>query len=380
MKALRVSLLALGLGAAALGCDPQVGPDYEGESVFSLGGELLLEGDSRGLVPALALWLPETNELAIVDVEVSGSFPASFRLDVMTPPPPEGIVEFDGKMLAAAAVVVVPKDHPAKYSASELPRQGYARSCLDDACELKRYACQGEACYEQDLQCRPFDACEVIDETGDPSLTTDPSAKYSSERSDDARDHYLTIERACVDGGQCHEVTKRCPLHPDYTGIEDFYPPDVTDCRVVAERGDPALAKPSAIDEAVDGYNLLYAPRAVTFNDVDSLSRLDLERGYNLVRRVEAVDDATWSASLRCQEAAVRRAKLELDRRYGTAIAETQGRSALGLAPTQQQELEALMFAEAAGCPAGLRYEVVAHPETAGLELRMGPRSRSGVY
>jgi hypothetical protein len=380
MKSLKLPIVALGLGAAALGCDSQVGPEFEGESLLSLGGELVLNEESRDLVPALAFWLPKTQELAVADVEVSGSFPANFRLDVLTPPPDGALVDFHGQTFAPAAIVVVPKDHPATYPVSALPRQSYDWSCLEDVCEVERYACLGESCFEQELECKPFDPCEVIEETGDPSLATDPSANPSIVLSDDASDHHIVIERDCVDGGACHEVARRCPLPPKYSGIEDYYPPNVIDCKVTAERGDPALAKGSSLDEAVEGYSILYAPRSVTFNDLDSLSRLEFKQGYNLVRTVEADDDKTWLSSIRCQEAAVQRAKLELDRRHGTATAGTQDRDGLGLGPTEQQELEELMFAEAKNCPAGLRYEIVANPQTAGLELHMGPRRSGGSF
>jgi hypothetical protein len=380
MKSLKLPILALGLGAAALGCDSQVGPEFEGESQFSLGGELVLGEDSRDLVPALGFWLPKTNEIAIVDVEVSGSFPANFRLDVLTAPPEGALVDFNGSMVAPGGIVVVPKDHPARYPLSTLATHGYGLGCRQDVCEVERHVCVGESCFEQDLECKPFDPCQVLEETGDPNLATDPSAEPSTVRSEDASDHRIVIERACVDSGACHEVAKRCPLPPKYSGIEDYYPPNVIDCKVIAERGDPALLKPSYLDDAVEGVAIFYAPRPLTLNFIDTLSQTHIKQGYNLVKLVDPADDNAWLANIRCQEAAVHRAKLELDRRHGTATAGTQGRDGLGLDPMQQQELDELMLAEAKDCAAGVRIETVAKPETAGLKLHKGPRSSAGPF
>jgi hypothetical protein len=381
MKSLKLPIFALGLGVATLGCDSQVGPEFEGESLLSLGGELVLNENSRDLVPALAFWLRKTEEIAIVDVEVSGSFPANFRLDVLTPPPEGALVDPNGLGFSAiGSIVVVPKDHPATYPMSSLAAHGYGLSCGQDVCELERHACVGESCFEQDLECKPFDPCQVLEETGDPNLATDPSAQRSTVYSEDASDHHIVMERTCVDSGACYEVAKRCPLDPPYTSIDDYYPTEVTNCKVIAERGDRALAKPSSLDDAVEGYAIFYAPRPVTLVFIDSLSHTDLEQGYNLVRLVDAADDKTWLANIRCQEAAEQRAKLELDSRHGTMTAGTDGRAYLGLGDAEQRELEELMLAEAKDCPPGVRIETVANPEAAGLKLRMGPRSSSGPF
>jgi hypothetical protein len=370
MKSLNLLFLA-GIGAAALGCDSQVGPEFEGESQFSLGGELVLGENSRELVPALAFWLPKTNEFAIVDVDVTGSFPANFRLDVLAPPPAGALFDYRGAKVAPAELVVVPKDHPRTYPFSS---HGVSISCAQDKCTVQRSACTGDNCFEQDLECKPFDPCTLISETGNPNLATESSARSSDFRQCGS-DHCISMTRACVDSGECHEVVKSCPLDREYREFEDLLPNEVTDCTVTAERGDKAWAKRLPIDEAVADHDIIYVSDPVELTDNHPALKLKLERGYNLVRVVDAADDETWVASIRCEQQAEQRARLAFDRKHGTMTASAD--SLVDLDSAQLDELTELVLAEAKDCPRGLTAEVVANPETANLKLRMGPRSSS---
>lgn len=374
MKSLKLPLFALGIGVATLGCDSQVGPEFEGESQFSLGGELVLGEDSRDLVPALAFWLPKTNEFAIVDVEVSGSFPANFRIDVLAPPPAGALLDVRGVKAAPARLVVVPKDHPATYPYA---MHGQDVQCTPDKCVVRRSACTQDNCFEQDLECKPFDPCTLISETGNPNLA-DTSAPNTDETSYCGNDHCISITRECIDSGECHEVVKSCPLAPEYENIEDYLPNEVTDCTVTAQRGDVAWAKPWPIDQAVADHDIAYVTGPLELTDTSPFARLELEQGYNLVRYVDPADDETWLSSIRCTEEAEHRARVEFDSKHGTMTANSVNEE--GLDEAQYYELAAMMFAEVESCPRGRSAEVVANPETAGLKLRMGPRRSDGPF
>ena len=76
--------------------------------------------------------------------------------------------DFNGSGFAAiGGIVVVPKDHPARYPACTLTSHGYGVSCLQDVCDVDRHAWVGESCFELDLECTPLDPCEVSEASGE---------------------------------------------------------------------------------------------------------------------------------------------------------------------------------------------------------------------
>lgn len=100
MSLLRGSLFVGALLAA--GCDPQVDDDYKGEPLASLQGTIAVadEQPSPGDVSTAVLWhdFAESDSAVVTEpVQVRGSFPAEFSLDLFEPPPETVMVELEGE-------------------------------------------------------------------------------------------------------------------------------------------------------------------------------------------------------------------------------------------------------------------------------------------
>ena len=91
------AVLGVPVLVGALACESQVGEDYEGEVQLSIEGTV--HTDDSGLEPRLAFRAGDG--LALVEGEVTGSFPSQFRFDV-TKPPPEDTLHSDESIPGSA--------------------------------------------------------------------------------------------------------------------------------------------------------------------------------------------------------------------------------------------------------------------------------------
>jgi hypothetical protein len=205
---------ALCLLITASACDNQVDADYQGESMLRIQGSVTIpqEFATTELVPALTFgavsdWQrannprPSGDHQRILDVGVTGEFPASFTLDVFDPPPAEAILEdFPGEPAYAMGYIsAVPPDHPAAITraltgeppSSEDVLPLALRTCLftgacDASCVYSPGACP-PTCYEgssypptdlaichlQAFECHSdpnVDNCAFISASGNPSV------------------------------------------------------------------------------------------------------------------------------------------------------------------------------------------------------------------
>ena len=186
-----IGLSALGIAiAASIGCDARVGEDYRGEVLFRMKGSLVLEEGQLApdSVPALAF--PDfkgQGGMRILDVEAHGEFPASFTIDVMSPPPAEVLVTYPGlPRFASGLITAVPEDHPAEIGASPGTDGGGRTWCENPDntdCYRRIDICNTgtDECYHELARCTPMEWpdtmgpwCEEVDEileqSGDPSI------------------------------------------------------------------------------------------------------------------------------------------------------------------------------------------------------------------
>lgn len=170
---------------ALLGCDRQAPADYSGEPLLSMRGrvELALEHPAEAsLVPALAFRNHESSELRIVDVEVSGEFPAEFALDVYLPPPPSAFVAIsehvDEPEVALGYIAAVTPDHPATIRFAGGEQSGGGGATDGEQVSIAEWCtADGDECYRETTTCpsvdSPREECETSGE-GDPALKQDP--------------------------------------------------------------------------------------------------------------------------------------------------------------------------------------------------------------
>jgi len=167
----KLSLAVLALGAAA--CGQQSGMDYRGEPLFTLRGTVTVPKEFAGedLVPVLFFPLepdPETGGrfIEVLDVDVTGSFPSNFRIDVFDAPPQPALnFAEDLPKFAVGYLAAMSPSHPSRLKVFE----GYP-----DFVELRRYCTADEStCLEQRWSCpdQDFLNCTLLSTSGDPSLT-----------------------------------------------------------------------------------------------------------------------------------------------------------------------------------------------------------------
>lgn len=200
------------LMAALGGCSAQATTDYQGDPLFTMTGRVELQLSTpatQDLVPTLAFMSPEGSEIRFVEAEVSGEFPASFRVDLYTPPPASVIDGFESQDIPGETrhslgyiVAVSPDRLPVMFYATSL---GFTedQSCDATGCTLTWDATsfdpgrQGTVIsrcpppaepggqYPITLDAAVLGACNVVGRTGDPmfiSWLTDPMfAGASSE-------------------------------------------------------------------------------------------------------------------------------------------------------------------------------------------------------
>jgi hypothetical protein len=184
-------------GALAMGCDAQVSPDYVGEPLLTITGSVSIAGEHRDqeLIPALGFpGLFDGPAVYVMDVQVHGSFPSDFQLDV-SEPPPQGALEHPTlrtkgePKVAVAYITAVTADHPTVvHNYSSVSVTGYLCEDArreDGLCRVKtiqecntiagKYECtvQDEFCPGQDS---PESACVWETGTADPPVSPDAVA------------------------------------------------------------------------------------------------------------------------------------------------------------------------------------------------------------
>lgn len=110
--ALLASLLPLGA------CDPLTGPDYPGEPMLTLSGEVssaLEAGEAPDGIRVAIVWVAgeaSGGKFPVADsAEVSGEFPASFTLNVYHPPEEPSLLTLDaGGRVGIGFIVALPED------------------------------------------------------------------------------------------------------------------------------------------------------------------------------------------------------------------------------------------------------------------------------
>jgi hypothetical protein len=178
------------------GCDAKAGSAYQGESLMSLQGRVVIDNSDppAELVPALA-FVDRTATYHILDVEVRGEFPSDFQLDVLDPPPEAAFLaprdsfpdatERDPRYAHGYLSAVAPQ-HPDKVPVVLQSIQGdrcdgpTSRTAEPGApwsvstepgfsCYRQFKACTGDnkECYEKEERCdHNFENCEIVRASG----------------------------------------------------------------------------------------------------------------------------------------------------------------------------------------------------------------------
>jgi hypothetical protein len=187
--------------APLLACDARVGNDYQGESLLTLRGSVVLDENVPGaLVPALAFRGP-MREFHLLDVEVHGQFPAQFRVDVLDPPPDDAMysgsdnfadAKPDEPHFAYAFVAAVAPDHPARVEPVFASSGGIRCGDSADApCERRFETCTEDRseCHERVQQCdAQLDNCRLVSSSGSADFLAEVMKQFAG-----FSDEYLVL-------------------------------------------------------------------------------------------------------------------------------------------------------------------------------------------
>jgi hypothetical protein len=360
----------LSVFCGVLGCQPQAGEGYTGEPLFSLQGQVVLrEADVGDVVPALMFVFGR--EARFVDAEVRGDFPASFRLDVMEPPPSSAFIPKDVFNVpgmkgegAVARIAVVPREHPPNVPQTLFDGSG---ECNDDGtvCTHQEEGCAEDGrCLERTLECIE-EQCPVI-------ASTDPTAvkEFSWTETHSAEcigEACLSVRQFCRPGNDCEREVRKCDLTRTSKTTRIWSRGTYQHCTVIAQSGDPSVAAYENMDFAL-GYWVNYTTEA---NEVPGFGTY--EPGYHLVEEVQPSDE-DWVARLHCEYEAEITALDAYNRAHGTS--HTVPYPVGGdehVEDAVEPEIERLR----AACPTLVRTRHVENPLERELTLRLG-RSSGG--
>jgi hypothetical protein len=278
-----MTIAAAGVLLLHAGCDAKAGDDYQGEPLLSFEGSVRLastqiEGE---LEPAIA-FVPTQSRLEILDVEVRGSFPANFTLDVLAPPAKGALTSARAyireapkeQKLALGYITAVAADHPSEVRMAE--GGGYKYECEGGVTDLSR---SGEAPPEH----------EPEDGVRDP---------WDWER------HILQVRemhRGNNPGAACTEEFFAIAMEPDRTESILYRQISKCDykfesCEIISSQGDPKYLR-SPFEKVAglsSNYLVLYLPGAVEADSpvARAFGGGPLAAGYHLL---EAESDQTWS-------------------------------------------------------------------------------------
>lgn len=325
---MRRNLTHLAAGVAAIsGCAAEVGDGYTGEVLMSLEGEVTA-GPDVDPDHELVLHFRNRDRYYLVDGTTTGEFPSQFRFEVTTPPPEEVYESFSstGRLYYAHAwLMVVPKDHPAKYrelysdfdALEPAGRESFTtdlQHCVDPFGPKPR-----KRCVEQQLSCTVSD-CEVVYEAGPSELL---SSEYGSTNSVSAQDStHCTFEHRCTDAGCARRVW--CCDQPPLTQKEVVWSHGRSNqrvsCDVEGVTGDPELAKYLFYGQVAALDLRIFYSKEDRPPDPAYPRSLHLRKGYNVFRTVESPTFEENLALYNCRADALEQAFGEYNERRGTSI------------------------------------------------------------
>lgn len=272
-------LLAFGtLGLSVAGCEAQVGPDYQGESLFTLQGNVVLAGDGRpDVIPVIAF--AAGFEYAVVDATVRGDFPAQFRLDVMVPPPSGALVPLEGGGSAAFGRVALAPSHHPDYIPVFLSHEVDDCNEAETHCTREVEKCVSEdRCFKRTLSCKR-ELCPIVFESGEPSVEEDvetaivavyPRGEFS-----------YGVAESCSPSAGCHRTIRQCEVAAAGPYAITASGGTLDTCEVLAESGDLSIAQSDLLEHVATDYFVLYLTEATTLERIG-----ELPRGYHLFETV----------------------------------------------------------------------------------------------
>jgi hypothetical protein len=344
--------------APALACDPQVGPTYTGEVLFSLHGDVILaDPDARDLVPALA-FLNDSNEYVLIPGEVQGQFPSGFRMEVTTPPPPSTFIRFapagasppsslKGEV-ALGLITVVPRQYPnlvpmlgASFSDGPFPTASGPWTGQLDQCALSGV----EGCVHLSLSCTPA-SCPLV---ADLPIAPAVAARCSPVCADAEQNNAMLMRTTCTDERNCHASFYTCSTPGPTEG--GFLAADGTllACRVLEEQVDPSLRAAGYLEYSVPAVRVYYLTETNDFPAIGTFGP-----GYVLEKGLEPATNEAWASTAACET------------------------SAMVSAGCAELDVPCLFNAyERAGCPWTEHYRFLPSPISDPLTLTMARRDRN---
>ena len=223
------------LGVAAMGCDAQAPAGYTGESLLTLRGsiELTQQRPEGPLVPAL-LFPREGQGLSfdVLDVDVQGTFPADFQLEVRKPPPfiPTPDPHIGGPAAVLGYITAAAAGHPemvryANWHTGHSITGCVPTNCGDggpcmttEACVTEDTWCADDDCYNERKSCpkinSPAEQCTILSSEGDAKLKAEPLHEFAGF-STNYQVLYLA-DRAPADAYVTRAVGMKRAIEPGY--------------------------------------------------------------------------------------------------------------------------------------------------------------------
>ena len=283
-----------GVGLVMAGCEAQVGPEYAGEPLMSVKGKVVLAGENAAEVtPVIAFSTP--TGYAVVNAEVSGEFPAEFRLDVVEPPPQDALYDYpDGNgQLAFGILAVASREH-----SDRIPRFSSDQEdvCSEDglSCTRQVRKCTADGdCITRTLSCT-HELCPLVYESGDARLERDHDTSFTEIGHNLGDAAYGVTERCNQDLG-CYRTIRRCDVAAAGPYASAWSDGSLDRCELLSETADSSEVLGDLLEHVANDYSIVYLTHA---QEILGFGQLD--RGYHLFQTLEVSDEA-WIAHLNCE-------------------------------------------------------------------------------
>jgi hypothetical protein len=275
-------------------CDAQVGPEYAGEPLMSLRGQVVLAGENVADVTPVIAFNTETG-YAVVNAEVSGEFPAEFRLDVVEPPPPDALYDYtEGTgRIAYGILAVASRDH-----SERIPHLSSQEEevCSEDeqTCTRKVQKCTSDGdCFTRTLSCSN-ELCPLVYESGDARVAQDHDTSFT-EIAHNLGDVAYGVSELCNAEFGCYRTIRRCDVAS--AGPHSFAWSDgsIDRCELVSETADSGKLLADILEHVAIGYVVVYLTHA---HEVPGFGLLG--SGYHLIQSLKVSDEA-WLSRVNCQ-------------------------------------------------------------------------------
>jgi hypothetical protein len=197
--------------AALTGCQAEVGEEYTGEVLLSVGGSVVAGPEVPPDHELALVFNSRILDLYLVDGETTGEFPSRFRFEVTAPPPDEAIFQYvnDVDPHARASLVFVPKSHPPKFP-SLLDRTSSLEPTGAEAYTVEGSRCRNihadhmdppepKLCVQERFNCTSH-ACELEWETATPEMLKDKRPREIGYLSNSEGDSCTLTEYCTLDG------------------------------------------------------------------------------------------------------------------------------------------------------------------------------------